>query len=166
MPSIPRPPRYRLILLPVDGSPAARHAATHVAALAATLGATVAILAVMDTGGTLAFTPEAAIEYARLRTEAQAAIEEASRIMGGAGVSLVEHLIMDGVPATMIRETAAELGADLIALSAARADNGGNMLDETAAQVLREAPCPVLLVTPPTDNRRPVLAHPIQRNEE
>ncbi len=151
MPSVPRLPQYRLILLPIDGSLAARHAATHAAALANALGATVAILAVMDTGGTLAFTPEATARYARLRTEAQAAIEEASKIMGGAGIPLVEHLIMDGVPATMIVETAAEVGADLIVLSVVRG-GGGNMLDEIAAQVLHDSSCPVLFVTPPTGN--------------
>jgi len=150
MPSIPQAPRHRLILLPIDSSPEARHTATHVASLASVLGATVAILAVMDTGGTLAFTPEAATRYTHLRAEAQAAIEEASKIMAGAGVALVEHLIMDGVPATMIVETAAELGADLIALSTARGDKGGNILDEIAAQVLRDASCPVLLVPPMT----------------
>jgi len=150
---IPRPPRYRLILLPVDRSTGSSHAATHAAALASALGATVAILGVMDTGGELAFTPVAAANYARLRAEAQEAIEVTSAIIREANareahIPLVEHLIMDGVPATMIVETAAELGASLIVLGIEQSTEDGAMPAMVAA-ILRNAPCPVLIVRPP-----------------
>ncbi len=136
---------YRFILLPIDGSDGAVRATHHAAALAVATGATVGILAVMDTGGELAWTPEATAAYARLRTDAQATIEATSRIVVGAGVQLVEHLIIDGVPAVSIAETAAELGADLIVLGA----NDGGDERRVTAYLLAYARCPVLVVPPP-----------------
>ncbi len=137
MPPLPRPPRYSPLLLFVDGTAASRGATAHAAALALATGATVAILAVMDTGGNLAFTPEAAAHYTRLRIVAQTATEEASAGVRGAGVPHVEHLIMDGVPHVGILAVANELGAGLIVLHAQ---------SPAAPDVLRDAPCPVLLV--------------------
>lgn len=152
MPTAPLP-RYRLILLPVDGSPESQNAAMHAATLASALSAPVAILAVMDTGGELAFTPDGMANYARLRTEAQAAIEVASAVIRGAGVSHVEHLIMDGIPAVGIVETAAELGASLIVLGVARCDRDGAVPGAVARAILHDAPCPTLLVSPPARGR-------------
>ena len=147
---VPRPPRYSPLLLFVDGSAALRGAAAHAAALALATGATVAILAVMDTGGDLQFTPEAAAHYTRLRIVAQTAIEEASAVMRGAGVPLVEHLIMDGVPHAGILEVASELDAGLIVLGVAGANSGSDAPPtDLAAAVLRGARCPVLLVPTP-----------------
>lgn len=144
----PRLPQHTPILLPVTGHAATmREVTAHVAALALASGATVAILAVMDTGGDLAFTPEAGAHYTRLRIMAQTAIEEASAILRGAGVTLVEHLIMDGVPHRGILEVADELGAGLIVLGATAPPDGAP-LDPLAAAVVREARCPVLLVPP------------------
>lgn len=140
----PRPPRYRLILLPVKSITESRDAAIHTAILATALEASVAILGMMDTGGELAFTPAAAVAYARLRAETQEAIEAASAIVRASTIPLVEHLIMDGVPTTMILETAAELGASLIVLSGEYTT--ANSLPTTVAAVLRDAPCPVLIV--------------------
>ena len=131
-----RPPRYSPLLLFVDSAAASRGATAHAAALALATGATVAILAVMNTGGELAFTPEAAALYTRLRLVAQTAIEEASATVRGAGVLLVEHLIMDGVPHIGILEVAGELDAGMIVLHAA---------SPAAPAVLQAASCPVLL---------------------
>jgi len=132
----------------------------HTAALASALGATIAILGMMDTGGELAFTPVAAVNYMRLRAEAQEAIEATSAIIREANareanIPLVEHLIMDGVPATMIVETAAELGADLIVLGIERSTEDGIVSPIVAAieAVLRNASCPVLIVPPPVNER-------------
>ena len=160
MPVTPRALRYRLILLPVSSAKESRHAAMHTAALASALGATIAILGMMDTGGELAFTPVAAVNYMRLRAEAQEAIEATSAIIREANareanIPLVEHLIMDGVPATMIVETAAELGADLIVLGIERSTEDGIVSPIVAAieAVLRNASCPVLIVPPPVNER-------------
>lgn len=136
-----RSPRYRTVLVAVDGSPAAREAARHAATLALAHEAMVAILAVMDTGGVLAFTSAATARYAALRAEAQEAIETASGIVRGAGGRLVEHLIMDGVPAAAIIEVAGELDASVIVIGNSREPTGG-----IAAHLLRHAPCSILVV--------------------
>ena len=140
----PRSPRYSPLILFVDGTAASREAATHAAALALATGATVAILAVMDTGGDLAFTPEAAAHYTRLRIVAQTAIEEASAVVRGVGVPLVEHLIMDGVPHAGILEGAGELDAGLIVIGVAGTEDAP--LPTLSTAVVQGARCPVLLV--------------------
>lgn len=139
-------PRYRLILLPVDGSDASDTAAAHAAMLARATDAAVAILAVMDTSAGFSFGAEGMAAYQRLRAEAQAAIEAASAAIRTASVARVEHLIMDGVPAEAILEVADEQGADLIVLGGARAMLGGISSDRVVGHVVQRARCPVLIV--------------------
>ena len=130
-------PRYRLILLPVDGAACTEQAATHAALIAGMSGAAVAILGVIDVSDGFSFSAEGAAVYDRLRAETQAAIEAASAIVRGAGVRRVEHLIMDGIPREAILDVADEQGADLIVLSADEA---------TLDQVIHAARCPVMIV--------------------
>ncbi len=139
-------PRYRLILLPVDGSADLSAAIAHAAMLARATDAAVAILAVMDTSAGFSFGAEGIAAYQRLRVEAQAAIEAASAAIRSAGVARVEHLIMDGTPGAAILEVADEQGADLIVLGGARAMLGDTSSDSIAASIVRHARCPVLIV--------------------
>ncbi len=132
-------PRYRLILLPVDGSKASLTAATHAAMLARATDATVAILAVMDTSAGFTFGAAGMATYQRLRAEAQAAIEAASGIVRGAGVARVEHLIMDGTPREAILEVADEQGADLIVLAAEAAMLEENRQSPPMSCAMRDA---------------------------
>ena len=139
-------PRYRLILLPVDGSADGAAVIAHAAILACAMDATVAILAVMDTSAGFSFDTGGIATYQRLCAAAQTAIEAASAVIRGAGVARVEHLVMDGTPSTAILEVADEQGADVIVLGGARA-----MLDDTSSEsiighVTRHARCPVLIV--------------------
>ncbi len=139
-------PRYRLILLPVDGSADGSAAIAHAAMLACATDAAVAILAVMDTSTGFSFGGEGIAAYQRLRAEAQAAIETASAVIRSAGVARVEHLIMDGTPGAAILEVADEQGADLIVLGGARAMLGETSSERIAAHIVRRARCPVLIV--------------------
>jgi len=139
-------PRYRLILLSVDGSEASIASATHAAMLARATDAAVAILAVMDTSAGFSFGAEGIAAYRRLRAEAQAAIEAASAVIRNVGVVRVEHLIMDGTPGAAILEVADEQGADLIVLGGARAMLGETSSESIAASIVRHARCPVLIV--------------------
>jgi nucleotide-binding universal stress UspA family protein len=129
-------PQYRLILLPVDGAGSERSAA-HAGLIAALSGAVVAILGVIDTSAGFSFSVEGTAVYDRLRAETQAAIQATSTIVRDAGVTRVEHLIMDGIPHEAILEVADEQGADLIVLSA----DG-----ETVDYVIHSARCPVMIV--------------------
>lgn len=139
-------PRYRLILLPVDGSEASLSATKHAAMLARVTDAAVAILAVMDTSAGFSFGAEGIAAYQRLRADAQAAIEAANAVIRNAGVARVEHLIMDGTPGAAILEVADEQGADLIVLSGARAMLGDTSSESSTVHIVRHARCPVLIV--------------------
>lgn len=139
-------PRYRLILLPVDGSADGSAAIAHAAMLARATDAAVAILAVMDTSAGVSFGAEGIAAYQQLRAEAQTAIEAASAVIRSAGVARVEHLIMDGTPGAAILEVADEQGADLIVLGGARAMLGDTSSEGIAAHIVRHARCPVLIV--------------------
>lgn len=139
--------RYRLILLPVDGSEASTAAAAQAAMLARATSATVAILAVMDTSDGFSFGAEGIIAYQQLRAEAQTAIEAASTSLRAAGVEHIEHLIMDGIPGAAILDVADEQGADLIVLGNAHGMLGGMATDRVIGHVVHHARCPVLIVS-------------------
>jgi nucleotide-binding universal stress UspA family protein len=134
---VPATPRYRLILLPVDGTAGSERAAAHAGLIAQMSGAAVAILGVIDVSDGFSFSAEGAAMYDRQRATTQTAIEAASAIVRGAGVRRVEHLIMDGIPRTAILEVADEQGADLIVVNAGGAG---------AEALSRAARCPVLVV--------------------
>jgi nucleotide-binding universal stress UspA family protein len=62
----------------------------------------------------------------------------------------VVHLLLDGDPATVILETAANHGADLIVLGThGRSGVGRLLMGSVAEKVLRKANCPVLIVKAP-----------------
>ena len=62
----------------------------------------------------------------------------------------VAHLLLDGDPATVIVETAAEQGVDLIVLGThGRSGVGRLLMGSVAEHILRKAPCPVLTVKAP-----------------
>jgi nucleotide-binding universal stress UspA family protein len=130
-------PRYRIILLPVDGSAGPARAAAHAAMIAQLSDAAVAILGVIDVSEGFSFSAEGAAVYDRLRAETQVAIEAASRIVRGAGVRRVEHLIMDGTPREAVLDVADEQGADLIVVSADC---------EGADALIHAARCPMMIV--------------------
>ena len=59
----------------------------------------------------------------------------------------IEHRLLEGDPATVIAETAAETGADLVVLGThGRTGLTRLVMGSVAEQVLRRAPCPVLTV--------------------
>lgn len=134
---MPATPRYRLILLPVDGGAGSERAAAHAALIAQMSGAAMAILGVIDVSTGFSFSAEGAAVYDHLRAETQRAIEDASAIVRGAGVRRVEHLIMDGIPRAAVLEVADEQGADLIVVSADRGD---------VDALVHAARCPVMVV--------------------
>jgi nucleotide-binding universal stress UspA family protein len=59
----------------------------------------------------------------------------------------IEHRLLEGDPATVIRESAAETGADLIVMGTmGRTGLTRLVMGSVAEEVLRSAPCPVLTV--------------------
>jgi nucleotide-binding universal stress UspA family protein len=59
----------------------------------------------------------------------------------------IEHRLLEGDPATVIAETAAETGADLVVMGThGRTGLTRFVMGSVAEDVLRKAPCPVLTV--------------------
>lgn len=59
----------------------------------------------------------------------------------------IEHRLLEGDPATVIAETAAETGADLVVMGThGRTGLTRFVMGSVAEEVLRRAPCPVLTV--------------------
>lgn len=137
------------ILLPVDGSDGASHAAEHVARLAGVLpNLEVHLLNVQSRGDDWmvrrVIKPE---ELQRMEDEwAEAALVVVRQILEAAGVQSNSHVRQGEVPQTIIK-TAAELGCDQIIMGARGLGSLGNLiLGSVANKVLHLATLPLTLV--------------------
>ena len=155
---------YQRIRLTSDGSDVARAALPHAAALASIAGATVVLVAAVDSlqelraeglptgwldlGGALsAGQIEAAIEDQR-RLAAEH-LEELRAELLAAGVANVEQQIVSGSAGDAIVVAASELSCDAIVMAThGRGGLGRALLGSVTDTVVRHAPCPVLLVRP------------------
>jgi nucleotide-binding universal stress UspA family protein len=150
---------YKHILVPLDGSPFAEQVLPHVEALAQQFGARVTVLRSAATGD-----DAAAMTAAQAATLAPAGttIPVASEVDEGLTVTsylraLVRRLGEQGIAAgyseaegsasEAIIEQARDLGADLIAMTThGRSGLSRLYFGSVAEAVLRQAPCPILLV--------------------
>lgn len=155
-PMVPAEPRH--LLVPVDGSPAADAALATAVALGAPFAARCTLLHVVKTGDSLLpydqtfWTPaeQAAVEAQRAAAEDR--MMRTVERLRGEGVAAEGIVVLAPDPARVILQTAAEQGADLLALGAvARA--GGRLhrvgLGGVTDKVLRAATVPVLVVHAP-----------------
>jgi nucleotide-binding universal stress UspA family protein len=149
---------YSRVLVPLDGSRLAEQVLPHAEALASGFGATILLLRattpleqlltaeaaaagialapVLDPEPILAAEQEAARDY----------LEQVERRLGQLGLK-VEREVVAARASDAIVERAAAQGADLIAMTThGRSGLGRLLLGSTADEVLRHAPCPVLLV--------------------
>jgi nucleotide-binding universal stress UspA family protein len=138
---------FRRILIALDGSPLAAHAAETGAELARSLGAHLGLVSVVDTRATDAIasdqSPAALREQAR--DEARRAIE-AVRALEPAKAAAFEFL-PEGKPGEEIVRAAREWQADLVVIgSHGRGGLERMLMGSVAEAVLRQAPCPVLIV--------------------
>lgn len=75
------------------------------------------------------------------------AMENLRAIKAPAPTVTIEHRLLEGEPATVIVETAAETGADLIVMGTmGRSGLTRLVMGSVAEEVLRRSPCPVLTV--------------------
>ena len=128
---------YDHVIVPTDGSEAAREAAEHGIRQAAAHGAQLVFLAVVELSGTAA--PEArdddAVSERReaRREEVTSLIEEAE----SAGVE-AEGVVETGVPSRVITEQAVTRGADLVVMSTnARSGVGRFLYGSITERVIR-----------------------------
>jgi len=141
---------FRRILLAVDDSPIAAHAADVGAALAKALGAELAFIYVVDPAQSAL--PESGVPAA----DAIALAERDARsvLAGFAERSSCKpaplEFVAVGKPAAEIVKTAKEWPADVIVIgSHGRGGVGRALLGSMAEAVMRQAPCSVLVVRAP-----------------
>ena len=148
---------YRQILVPLDGSDQAERILPHVEALATSFGASVTLfratvtpakVVAETTGGGL--DGEAPLDPTPIvqaeREEAAAYLQAVADRLRTAGLTVQEEH-PDGLAGDLIVQRAAELGADLIAMTThGRSGLGRLVFGSVADHVLRHAACPVLLV--------------------
>lgn len=141
---------FRRILIAVDGTPIATRAAEMGAELARSVGADVALLYVADTSG--AYGVDAGVSPNELAARAQ---DDGRRLLSGYRQRLslspaTLEFFQSGVPAREISNTARDWPADLIVIgSHGRAGIKRALLGSVAETVMRQAPCPVLVVRAP-----------------
>ena len=138
---------FRRILLAVDESPIAAHAADLGADLAKRLGAELAFICVVDPGENVA--PGSGMSAAELIALAQ---QDGKRLLAGfrqrapEGLSPLEFIAV-GKPASEIVKAAAEWPADVIVMgSHGRGGVERALLGSVADTVMRHASCSVLII--------------------
>lgn len=138
---------FRRILLAVDESPIAAHAADLGADLAKRLGAELAFICVVDPGENVA--PGSGLSAAELIALAQ---QDGKRLLAGfrqrapEGLSPLEFIAV-GKPASEIVKAAAEWPADVIVMgSHGRGGVERALLGSVADTVMRHASCSVLII--------------------
>ena len=138
---------FRRILIALDGSPIAAHAAEVGAELAQSLGAQLGLVSVVDARAADAIasdlSPSALLEEAR--DEARRAIQ-AARAYEPAKSAAFEFL-PEGKPDEEIVRAARGWQADLVVIgSHGRGGFERMLMGSVAEAVVRQAPCPVLVV--------------------
>ena len=149
----------RSILLPTDFSECAGHAVPAAASLARLTGARLVCLHVVEpVVPPVSWTPVAEpLPSAEIGEQLEdAAARELPKIAASeecAGLE-VEDVVAHGEAASEIVRVARERGVDLIVISShGRTGLGRILFGSTAESVVRHAPCPVLVVKPPLENR-------------
>jgi len=138
---------FRKILIAVDSEPVAAHAADTGVELARSLGAEVALVTAIDTsfgyGGDTGISPQELINQAK---------QEGKRLLAGfrqrlsLQPSALEFLV-EGTAAAEIVKAAKTWPADLIVIgSHGRAGIKRALVGSVAEGVMRNAPCPVLVI--------------------
>lgn len=142
----PRAPgRIRRILLATDLSGASEAATQQALELARQLGARLLAVSVIDSSASLP--GEARLLRLDQRRAAREAAAQALVVRGRAAGVSVEFLVWEGEPGSSIVDAAASELADLIIVgSHGRGRVGRLLLGSVSEHVVRNAPCPVLVV--------------------
>jgi nucleotide-binding universal stress UspA family protein len=140
---------YEDVLVPTDGSDAATHAAKHVAELAASLGATVHVLSVVDDSGLAPDVRDAiaGADSEQAATEAVDAVVSATEQLGVTNtVRDVEH----GTPVEEILDYVESNELQAVGMgTTGRRGTDRILLGSVAEKTVRSAPVPVITVPEP-----------------
>jgi len=156
------------VLVPIDFSATADRALAYAIALAQQLQARLTLLHVLDmTPVTMdEMTPGVAATYLdTLETEAQRLLQASLARVQHAGLQ-GETLFVQGTPTQMIMDTADEQGVDLIIMGThGRTGLAHVFLGSVAEHVVRQGPCPVLVVRRAPDTAAPSGVRPLTAEE-
>lgn len=156
--SEPRPPTLNDILLPLDGTPDAEVALPLAEALARATGATMHLVLVVPTVGSLSgamssvarFSPNVTAELLEsAESDAVPYLDALANRLKAAGVPVETSIARDD-PANAILEQAKRVHADLIVMAShGRAGMGGAWAGSVSNKVLARSPGPFLLIRAP-----------------
>jgi len=138
---------YETLLLATDGSPDAEDALTHAIELAASVGATLHVVSVVETRtayDNAIIDPEEVRE--NLRADARKALDRAKTAAEDAGVEC-HTTLEEGPPPDRILETIEAVDADAVVVGATgRSGFKRLVLGGTAERLLEAAPVPVVVI--------------------
>ncbi len=135
---------FKTIVFATDFSPASRVAFEVASALARDYKARMIVMHVVEPARA-AFSEYAA--YVGPEEDKGEAMAKLQAIKAPSQRVTIEHRLLEGDPAEVITETAAEVAADLVILGThGRTGFTRLMMGSVAEEVLRKAPCPVLTV--------------------
>jgi nucleotide-binding universal stress UspA family protein len=133
----------RSILYPTDFSSFSTHAYFHAVTMAEACRANLTVVYVYSPSGKTA----PAVERAYWREQLETLRPSNSNIP-------VTHVLLEGKPSEEIVQYAAESGSDMIVLGThGRSGVEHDLMGSTAARVMQDAPCPVMVVKLPTGTR-------------
>lgn len=150
--------RYRTIVVGTDGSPLSVPTVARAAWMAAGAEADLVIVCAYDelsrrqeARNTASLGGDARIGQVTGRPAASAAIAGAVAIAEDQSATIAAALLVDAEPAAALLATAEERDADLIVVGALRDTSiADRLLGTVASEVVRRAPCSVLVVRPRT----------------
>lgn len=147
----PRPPGIRSILIPLDGSPLSESVIPDAVELARVFGSRVTLLQVLTsrfpaTGGLSPAHPDA---WTEALAAGEAYLDRICRRLKARGLTCVPMVLAHPRPAEAIHDVAAEVGAELVAMSTHGYSGVRRALfGSTAEAVLRKCHLPVLIRRP------------------
>ncbi len=164
-----KPYDYRTIVVGTDGSPLAGPTVARAAWRAAHDGADLVIVCAYsglsrrdEARNVATLGGDARVGLVTGRGDASAALAAAVGVAREQSATISAALLVEGEPANALLATAAERAADLLVVGALRdASIAGRLLGTVAEEVVRRAPCDVLVVRPrPDPARQPAAEEP------
>jgi len=137
--------RFQHVLVPTDGSEAARRAAEHAIDLVSDSGGTVTALYVIDMGDAdfVAVPSDIRETKERIRKKGEQLVDEVREMVVEAGIDC-ETAVVTGIADEEVVAYAEEHGVDLIALGKhGKRDPDKPLIGNTARRVVQESPVPV-----------------------
>jgi nucleotide-binding universal stress UspA family protein len=170
---LPRPgpaPRYRRVLVPLDGTPFSEAALRPAAEIAARSGGSLRLASVLTQGSGPALHVEPVTHETERPVEGMAALEDyldevSGRVRESWSCDVEARMLTEGEPTDALVAYAKDLEADLVvAATHTRGLIVRALVGSTATDLVREAPCPVLLV--PSSDPTPGPDTPLQEAVE